>query len=86
MVRCERCWRLSYGRMKDYHEHILNNKCTPKDVAGVNATKCEHCGEKTVHQFEKVCTNPACKKFMGRKNKLYEKKETKSVGNRSGTK
>ena len=68
MPSCEKCWSdsftISYGTSDDqvevYHRLIEERSCTPEEQAGVDATICDKCGRKTIHQICKCCMNPEC--------------------------
>ena len=73
MASCEKCWGDAYMRthtnpMKDQAEHyqdLINerkeNPCTPEEQAGYDATVCDKCGRKSVHQYIRVCMNCGAK-------------------------
>lgn len=83
MASCEKCWSDAYFRvledpMKSQTEHYqdllierVDIPCSPEEQAGLCATKCDECGQITVHQYAKVCCS--CGKDY--------KKEPQKVGN-----
>jgi len=69
MPVCEQCWHDSRGLCSRYDELLREREftpCTPEQQAGLCATDCPRCGRTTIHQYEKVCMNPACPDHDGR--------------------
>ena len=71
MSSCEKCWRDSrydlsstaYHDMLAKRDGIRERKCTPEEQAGPEATECQRCGRKTIHQItrEPMC---GCKEVL----------------------
>lgn len=59
MVSCEKCWRDARENSDKYRkllaERNKTGKCTPEEQAGLEATVCQKCGRKAVHQHCYVC-------------------------------
>ena len=63
MASCEKCWNDAYTKthvspMKSQAEHYTDlvkerkdNPCTPEEQAGHDATECNKCKRKTIHQY-----------------------------------
>lgn len=70
MASCEKCWGDAYlmsrsnpmkSQTECYQELISTRTCTPEEAAGEDATMCDNCKRKTMHQYAKVCTNCGCR-------------------------
>jgi hypothetical protein len=71
MSACERCWRDSrwaenfgdgaYAKLVAQRNGIIDDRCTPEEQAGPDATECPACKRKTVHQHTHLCQTPGCK-------------------------
>lgn len=64
MPSCEKCWNeanrnslfgLVNSMPEEYSRLIKINKCTPEEQAGEDATTCDICDRKTVHQYARIC-------------------------------
>jgi len=66
MACCEQCWSDAHGlareRPGDVVEHYYrllaerkSNPCTPEEQAGPDATVCQRCGRRTLHQYTRDC-------------------------------
>lgn len=55
MTSCEKCWRNALGNAHEYHRLLHINNCTPEEQAGYDATYCNACGRRAVHEICKVC-------------------------------
>lgn len=67
MPACERCWRDAHRGgapgVDVAAEYALllaarggHLACTPEEQAGLDATRCERCLRRTVHQYAGTCT------------------------------
>jgi len=73
MASCEKCWGDAYTRthtnptksQAEHYQDLINerkeNPCTPEQQAGHDATICEKCGRKAVHQYVRICMNCGAK-------------------------
>ena len=60
MVSCEKCWIDAGGDSERYNKlveqrNLSGDLCSPEEQAGLDATECEFCGRRTVHQCTDVC-------------------------------
>ena len=73
MPSCEKCWSDAFDKsysdpfkdQADYYKILIDERkdkpCTPEEQAGQDATICQKCKQKTMHQINSdVCMNPEC--------------------------
>jgi hypothetical protein len=64
MASCEKCWVDARGNSALYHRLLSERDCTPEEQAGPDATTCPECGQRTVHQYARVCMAPDCDYYL----------------------
>ena len=70
MSSCEKCWRDSrwasnwdpdaYQKLVAQRNGVVDDRCTPEEQAGPDATVCAECERKTRHQHTHLCQVPGC--------------------------